>query len=227
MTFSTIYESVQEVEAPQPAFGDFAAADSDARPAGWSIPGLLFVAMASFAVMGATQAATGAHVSVEFAKAKPALSIGPACVEAKKIASNAVDLPTLQDQIVFIRGNLGVNVSELSELLGVSRQALYSWIKGASPQGDNLARLEELFGVAKRLAMLSIERPDTVVHRPVFEGESLFGLMMARQIPSHQQLEQLSQLSIREAQQRAASSHGQPVHSFADALDTAAPLSLS
>lgn len=55
-------------------------------------------------------------------------------------------MPTV-DQIALVVHTLGFSKRQLAELFGVSRQAIYDWLKGRDISGENASRLSKLAGL--------------------------------------------------------------------------------
>ena len=101
-------------------------------------------------------------------------------------------MPT-EDQIVLVVHTLGFSKRQLAELFGVSRQAIYDWLKGRNISDENASRLSEF-------ARLLLEAtPDTrrpLYHRfttqPLTEKEpSILDLLRAKSWDTDRLLTQL------------------------------------
>jgi transcriptional regulator with XRE-family HTH domain len=81
--------------------------------------------------------------------------------------------------ILQIRERLGLKMSELAEVFGVSRQAVYLWLKGDNLKNEYVQRVWQLSLIAERLQLADIDRPEHFIHRPLSaEGDSLFQLLV-------------------------------------------------
>ena len=79
-----------------------------------------------------------------------------------------------------IRSVLTPRMSDLSSLLGVSRQAVYNWMAGKSnPEEKHLARIHELSRIAGRFREARVRRADTLFKMKAFDGQSLRDLVKA------------------------------------------------
>jgi transcriptional regulator with XRE-family HTH domain len=63
-------------------------------------------------------------------------------------------MPTA-DQIALVVHTLGFSKRQLAELFGVSRQAIYDWLKGRSISGENASKLSKIAGLVMEVT------PDT------------------------------------------------------------------
>lgn len=83
-------------------------------------------------------------------------------------------LLSAQDQLKHIRKIFKLNISELTNILGVSRPTIYSWIQGGAPKADAFNKITNLYNTAKDIEKLQIVRIDLLMHTPIFLGKSLF-----------------------------------------------------
>ncbi|MEH6652247.1 MAG: helix-turn-helix domain-containing protein [Motiliproteus sp.] len=97
-------------------------------------------------VLSLTGTGTGIHAAL------PDLLDNPATSNLRIIADNVFQLPESADVVSpapelvsSIQSYLGLNVSQLAEIVGVSRPTIYSWKKGKEePNEANVARLMHL-----------------------------------------------------------------------------------
>jgi transcriptional regulator with XRE-family HTH domain len=107
----------------------------------------------------------------------------PSDVEATGSPSiDAEDAPPpakpLADRLIRIRANLGLNHSQLAELLDVTRKTLYGWLDGdQSPHAANRARLERLERLAEYWAEQSDEPPGDRLKTEIDGGQSLWAYL--------------------------------------------------
>lgn len=153
----------------------FLSNDEDGRTAVWGNPG-------SF---GAQFNFSGGTVSAHASRYVQASS------KATK-ATKATEAPlAINEQIDFIRKELGMNMSELATSLQVTRPTVYSWAKGVEPQPVAVTRLTKLLLVAKDVEKLKLSRIDTLIRRPLadapFSGRSLLDLIVSNEdvTPTH------------------------------------------
>lgn len=68
-------------------------------------------------------------------------------------------------------------VTELASALGVSRQAIYAWLRGKAVSSANAARLAELAQAADMVAVEGAAAATQIVRRPLKGGKSFFSLL--------------------------------------------------
>jgi transcriptional regulator with XRE-family HTH domain len=82
--------------------------------------------------------------------------------------------------ILQIRDRLGLKMSEVADIFGVSRQAVYLWLKGDNLKIEYVQRVWQVSLIAERLQRAGIDRPEHFIHRPLSpEGNSLFQLLVS------------------------------------------------
>lgn len=91
-----------------------------------------------------------------------------------------VDRRSIRDHLINIRDVLGLNMTELAKLFGVTRPAAYAWLEGASPKSDTRNAIYALSRAADRLINLGVSRPDLYAHMPIIEGKSLVEILMTK-----------------------------------------------
>ena len=73
---------------------------------------------------------------------------------------------------------LSLNLSELATVLQVSRPTIYSWLRDESaPQAQNVARIRQLFRLAKIWPSISGKPLGSRLKMPVADGQSVFDLL--------------------------------------------------
>jgi DNA-binding transcriptional regulator YiaG len=72
-----------------------------------------------------------------------------------------------------IRAVLGLSVTELSRLFGVSRQSVHEWSKGSAVSQENGKKLEKISKLADVLVEAGIEISPHALRRPLSSGKSL------------------------------------------------------
>jgi len=106
----------------------------------------------------------------------PAITISSTPSVERKKSTQQVSIPTT---ILQIRDRLGLKMSEVAEIFGVSRQAVYLWLKGDNLKTEYVQRVWQLSRIAQRLQLAGIDRPEHFIHRPLSpEGGSLFHLLV-------------------------------------------------
>jgi transcriptional regulator with XRE-family HTH domain len=82
--------------------------------------------------------------------------------------------------ILQIRDRLGLKMSEVADIFGVSRQAVYLWLKGENLKSEYVQRVWQLSLIAERLQLAGIDRPEHFIHRPLSpEGSTPFQLLVS------------------------------------------------
>jgi transcriptional regulator with XRE-family HTH domain len=134
-------------------------------------------------LFGTLVAGTGGFFSPTNAALIPELTNAPAVtinstpsVERKKPAQE-ISIPRA---ILQIRDRLGLKMSDVADIFGVSRQAVYLWLKGDNLKIEYVQRVWQLSLIAERLHLAGIDRPEHFIHRPLSpEGSSLFQLLVS------------------------------------------------
>ena len=81
------------------------------------------------------------------------------------------------EQLTFIRQVFALNISELAIVFGVTRPTVYSWLQGNNLKTEALIKVAGLSKMAKELESLNVNRMGSLIHRPIFDGHSLFDKM--------------------------------------------------
>ena len=86
----------------------------------------------------------------------------------------------IPEAILQIREGLGLKMSEVADIFGVSRQSVYLWLKGEKLKNEYVQRVWQVSLVAEHLQLAGIDRPEHFIHRPLSpEGDSLFQLLIS------------------------------------------------
>jgi DNA-binding XRE family transcriptional regulator len=75
-----------------------------------------------------------------------------------------------------IRRALGATMVDMARILGVSRQAIYCWKKGAGMTMENVAKLRELSSAAYLFDQLRVRPNSYMLNRPILNGKSFVQL---------------------------------------------------
>lgn len=137
-----------------------------------------------------------------------------------------IDIKSISEQLNNIKVSLKINISNLAELLDVSRPSVYAWLKGENPNSDEVInKIKAIEIVAAKIDALKLERVDNMLKRPLFDGTSILSLMKQNLPISDSHLAALKELDSKEAKVRVNSSASKNVRSFRDAIeDVATPL---
>jgi transcriptional regulator with XRE-family HTH domain len=106
----------------------------------------------------------------------PAVTINSRLSTNRKKPAQAISIPKA---ILQIRDRLGLKMSELAEIFGVSRQAVYLWLKGENLKNEYVQKIWQLSVVAEQMEVAGIDRPERFIHRPISaDGLSLFQILL-------------------------------------------------
>lgn len=114
---------------------------------------------------------------------------------------------TISEQVYKARSALGLNVSELAQVLQVTRPTVYGWLKGIEPHPAAVGRLAKLMKVANVVSDKKLTRIDSLVRRPIsqspFNGASLLTLIASDSAVSSAHIDLLATLDQREVNARS------------------------
>ena len=91
---------------------------------------------------------------------------------------------TTIERLGHVRTELSLTIAQLAATLRVSRLAVYGWLDGAQPRGQNLLRLKQLSDIADSWAKRSKAPLGSLVVTPLPQGPRLFDLM--QEVPLNQ-----------------------------------------
>ena len=94
---------------------------------------------------------------------------------------NKTETRSPADQVSSIRATYGLNMSELANLLGVTRPTAYAWLNGQEPKADSIIHIHRLSSAIRDIEELNIPRIDRLIRRPIFEGRSLIDKIKANE----------------------------------------------
>lgn len=138
--------------------------------------------VAAVTLLGALVAGTGGLYSSANAAlvsqwiSAPAVRISSTpSLEHKRLAEE-ISIP----QAIFqLREGLGLKMSEVAAIFGVSRQAVYLWMKGENLKNEYVQRIWQLHLISRRMQLAGVDRPEHFIHRPLSrEGGSLYQLLV-------------------------------------------------
>ena len=92
-------------------------------------------------------------------------------------------------------------VSDLANLFGVSRQAIYKWNNGEQPKPQFAAQLEKLAQAADVVAAENLADPRQALRRKISDGRTSFELVMAGK-PARDTAQKFALILRREAAER-------------------------
>lgn len=92
------------------------------------------------------------------------------------ISSTKSVILTTAERIALIRDALSLSMSDIATLLNTTRQSVYNWLNGSlEPNNKETSQnIQALANVAEKVKQQNIIRIDTFIHRPLFNGASLF-----------------------------------------------------
>jgi transcriptional regulator with XRE-family HTH domain len=105
------------------------------------------------------------------------------------------DIRSASEHLANIRQVFNPAIADLATVFGVSRQAIYKWLGGATPEDEKLERIHSLSLSADAFQKAGVTRASSFLKMKAFEGRSLMDLLAAGQL-SHEH----TQLLIAEAQ---------------------------
>lgn len=109
-------------------------------------------------------------------------------------------------QLDLVREELGLSITDLANLLGVTRPTIYAWIQGRQePKPEMLARIRELHAVAQAAEALALPRMNRLVRRPLASGPSLLVRLQSGGADAEAALKELAEMASREESQRQQS----------------------
>lgn len=108
-----------------------------------------------------------------------------------------------RDQLQYIRDMLGINVSDLASVLGVSRPTVYAWLEGDEPSPENYTHIVRLKRIAAEVNRQAIPRFEKLLKRPIFDGLSFLDKLKASEDPIDD-LSLLKQLAEKEQNARSS-----------------------
>lgn len=96
-------------------------------------------------------------------------------IDSELTAASKFDRSPIED-IRKIQGIFRISVTELSQILSVSRQAIYDWLNGRAIAVENLAKLKDFASAADLLEREGLELTSYVLKRKIRDGMSLVDL---------------------------------------------------
>jgi len=89
------------------------------------------------------------------------------------------DASPITTDIEHIKSALKISMRELSDCLGVSRQAPYNWMAGSKIKSGNLAKLNNLKAAADVIALARLPQQPLLLQRKISDGMNLFEIIAA------------------------------------------------
>lgn len=108
---------------------------------------------------------------------------------------------TTADNLIKIRNVFKPAVSDLANMFGVSRQAIYNWLSGEEPIDVHAEKIKDLASAAELAIQSGVAINGHVLKRKIVNGKSLFELVQSGESAKDSMLELLKILK-RETEQR-------------------------
>ncbi len=89
-----------------------------------------------------------------------------------------IDTPrTVAEDLHHIRTILKPGVSELADIFGVSRQAIYNWLGGENPSSLHTSKIKDFAAAADIITTEGITITGNILKRKIKEGKTLFEII--------------------------------------------------
>lgn len=88
-------------------------------------------------------------------------------------------LISVAQQVILIRDALGLKMSELAQIFGVTRPTAYAWINGSEPKPEIKIKIFRLRRFVDELHGAGIARLDRFTRIPLYNGKSLLDSLKA------------------------------------------------
>jgi hypothetical protein len=133
-------------------------------------------AMVAVTVVG-MQVGTGGELTENYYKQRGQKGYALARYEDVPIERKAIAARTSAQDLAYIRTVLKSTVTELANLFGVSRQAIYDWQTGKQVAIENATKLEDLAKAAEILSDGGLVGSPLVMRRKIIGGKTLFDIL--------------------------------------------------
>jgi len=120
---------------------------------------------------------TGGYVTFVYVRSRGNMGYPFAGYEWSGRGMGAVVGPNVIENINRIRTVLNPTVTDLANLLNVSRQAIYDWQAGKPISAENAERLSELARVADLFAAEGLRGTSQALRRPIKNGKNFVNLI--------------------------------------------------
>jgi len=128
------------------------------------------------AITLAFQVGTGGLETAEFYTQRGAMGYRMAAFEHPADDKNYETVRNPVDDLQQIRAILKPSMGDLAKALGVSRQAVYDWLRGRPIMADNAARVAELARAVDVFAAAGVTGNTQLLRRPISAGRTLFDI---------------------------------------------------
>jgi transcriptional regulator with XRE-family HTH domain len=93
------------------------------------------------------------------------------------------DMRSPAEHVANIRDVLGINMSDLASILGVTRPTVYAWYEGQEPKTEAVTHIQRLSRISDEIKRINIIRIDKLIHRPILDGRSLLDILKTDEDP--------------------------------------------
>lgn len=164
--------------------GEFAPATGTGSTSTWSISSDLCIKWNNAVLAAVFIVGTGGIATAQ------ALSYMPAAPGVVRIAHElgqhsfaAQRVLDTQEKLAGIRRYLSLNVSDMSKVLRVGRPTIYSWLRNdPSLRANHAKRIEEIYSLARKWRMASVQPVGDLITRPLASGKNLLDLLSAKNL---------------------------------------------
>lgn len=109
----------------------------------------------------------------------------PPKVEDSSVTDPSLALTTMAIQLDKVKASLGLSMTQMAELFGVTRKTVYDWYEGAAPRADKENRIATLLETLSLLpSNVDMKRLKTIWHIGT-EGQSFLAIFNDDQINSN------------------------------------------
>jgi hypothetical protein len=95
-------------------------------------------------------------------------------VRTKQVLNYA---PSTAQLLSTVRDVFALRMSDVAQIFGVSRRAVYDWLEGVTPKPETTARIYALSKYADEFKTSGLSSIEHFIHRPVVAGRSLLDLL--------------------------------------------------
>ncbi|MCU7885461.1 MAG: hypothetical protein KZQ82_14815 [Candidatus Thiodiazotropha sp. (ex Lucinoma annulata)] len=140
------------------------------------------------------------------------------CQSSKDTKSlHEADSHTPSEHLARIREIFSFNISELADVLGISRPTAYKWLEGQEPsKQESIIEIRKLSEITDRLDELNNKSLSKLIRRPIFGSQSFLDKLKAKEDIT-EALNNLEKLSLKETTaRREKKSSGRNRKSFSE-----------
>ncbi len=132
---------------------------------------------------------------------------------------------TAQQDLDLVRSVFRPSTIDMGTLFGVSRQAIYNWMGGSEPEGDNRMRLADFANIAEQIQSAGLDNPGALLKMRAFsEGPASllerFASHMLSETDITRLIDEARKADAAHHQMLASASEGRRLHTGGNALST-------